>query len=318
VSISYVHSLGTASGICAQIKQRVSIPWLWQFYNFRGTPKPGGRCRSPFYEDKNPDFFISRDGSWFKDWGEPDHKGDVISFEMLASGCSRGEAIRRLQQLANLPGNGAHRLRVNARSRPREYHHSRPLRPMTLDFLERGSIEDLKRLAELRGFARAPLEMASSAGVLWFATLKGFGAWIVTDRTNYVAEARRLDGEPWAHIGGAKSWTLPGGSEGRKSWPLGIMEAENSRAIALVEGMADFLAAFHWIWAEDRSDVAPLTILGASNSIHPVALPLFAKNEYGFSRTMMRSGLTVLMQLANGKRNCAASARLWIASILGA
>jgi hypothetical protein len=113
------------------------------------------------------------------------------------------------------------------------------LRPMTLDFLERDSEDDLKRLAELRYLAREALEMASSAGVLWFATLRSHRAWIVTDCNRFVAEARRLDGQPWAHIDGAKSWTLPGGSEGRKSWPIGIMEAENSRAIALVEGIAE-------------------------------------------------------------------------------
>jgi len=145
---------------------------------------------------------------------------------------------------------------------------------MTLDFLERGSTDDLKGLAELRCLAREALEIASTAGVLRFATLKGCRAWIVTDRTRYVAEARRIDGQPWEDIN-AKAWTLPRGSEGRKRWPLGIVEAQSFRAIALVEGAPDFLAAFHWIWVESRPDVAPVAILGASMSIHPVALRLF-------------------------------------------
>jgi len=165
-------------------------------------------------------------------------------------------------------------LAVNARLQPPRYQDSRSLQPMTLDFLERGSTDDLKRLADLRCLAGEALEIAASAGALWFATLKGLRAWIVTDRTRYVAEARRLDGQLWQHIS-AKSWTLPGGSEGRKRWPLGILEAQTCRAIALVEGAPDFLAAFHWIWAENRSGVAPVAILGASLSIHPVALPLF-------------------------------------------
>jgi hypothetical protein len=50
--------------ICAEIKQRVSIPWLWRYRNLPGDPIPGRRCRSPFYHDKNPDFFISRDGDY--------------------------------------------------------------------------------------------------------------------------------------------------------------------------------------------------------------------------------------------------------------
>jgi hypothetical protein len=266
-------------GICAEIKQRVSIPSLWRYHNLLGDPVPGRRCRSPFYHDKNPDFFISRDGDWFVDHGEPSHKGDVISFEMLASGCTRGDAIRKLRELASLPKNGAHRLPVNARLQSRQYQDSGQLRPMTLDFLERGSGDDLERLAELRRVAREGLKIACDAGALWFATLKGVRAWIVTDRNRYVAEARRLDGKSWDHIGGAKTWTLPGGTEGRKKWPLGILEAQNSRAIALVEGSADFIAAFHWIWAEGRRDVIPAAMLGACLPIHAVALPFFANKR---------------------------------------
>jgi hypothetical protein len=63
--------------ICAEIKQRVSIPWLWRYRNLPGDPIPGRRCRSLFYHDKNPDFFISRDGDWFVDHGESNHKGDA-------------------------------------------------------------------------------------------------------------------------------------------------------------------------------------------------------------------------------------------------
>jgi hypothetical protein len=261
-----------ASTICAQIKQRISIPWLWQYHNLPGAPKPGGRCRSPFYPDKNPDFEISRDGSRFTDWGKPDHWGDVITFEQLATGCTPGEAIRKLRELASISaGNGAPSFTVNARSQCWEYQDCRPLRSMTLDFLERGSTDDLKRLAALRCLALEALQMASAAGVLRFATLKGFRAWLVTDQMRLVVEARRLDGRPWEHIN-AKCWTLPGGN---KRWPLGIVEAQTCRAIALVEGSGDFLPAFHLIWSEDRSDVAPVAILGASMSIHPVALPYF-------------------------------------------
>jgi hypothetical protein len=276
---SRTNSPGGAITICAQIKQRISIPWLWQFHNLPGAPKPGRRCSSPFYYDNNPDFFISRDGSWFVDHGEPDHKGDIISFEMLASGCTRSGAIHKLRQLASLPENGARSFPINARSQPRRYQDSRPLQPMTLDFLERGSTDDLKRLADLRCLAGEALEIAAAAGALWFATLKGSRAWVVTDRTRYVAEARRLDGRLWEHIN-KKSWTLPGGSEGRKRWPLGILEAnEGGKALALVEGSADYVAAFHWIWAEARRDVVPVGILGAALSIHPVALRLFAKKR---------------------------------------
>ena len=212
------------------------------------------------------------------DHGEPDHKGDVISFEILASGCTLGEAIRKLRQLASLPENGARRLPVNARSQPREYQNSASLQPMTLDFLERGNHDDVKRLAELRCIAREAVEICGCRWCIWFATLWNSRAWIVTDRMRYVAEARRLDGQLWEHLDGKpKVWTQPGS---RKSWPLGIFEAnEKGKTLILVEGSADYVAAYHWIWAEARSDVSPIGMLGAGPSIHPVALPLFAKKR---------------------------------------
>jgi hypothetical protein len=206
-------------------------------------------------------------GSWIH--GEPDHRGDVIAFEQLASGCTRGEAIRRLRALVRLPQIASHGFLRSARLPPAQH---QQLRRMSLDFLERGTAEDLKRLAALRCLAREALEISSDAGVLRFATLRGRRAWIATDQMRCVAEARRLDGKVWEHIGGKKAWTLPGGN---KKWPLGIFEAQNSRVIVLVEGSADFIAAYHCIWAEARRDVAPVAILGASMSIHPVALRLF-------------------------------------------
>jgi len=303
-----VHSLTSravgANTICAQIKQRITIPWLWQYHNLPGEPKLGGRCRSPFYHDKNPDFFISRDGSWFVDHGKPDHKGDVITFEQIAAGTTRRNAIGKLRELASLPENGARRLTVNVRSRPLEYEDSGKLQPMRLDFLERGTADDLRRLAELRCLAREALEIASAAGVLRFATLKGFRSWLVTDQMRFVVEARRLDGQPWAHIGNKKSWTLPGGS---KRWPLGIVEAKSCRAIALVEGMPDFLAAFHCIWAEDRSDVAPVAMLGVSMSIHPVALRLFRGKR-----------VRIFPHFDAGRFTGFHAARKWEAQLLGA
>ncbi len=99
-----------------------------------------------------------------KDWGEPDQKGDVLDFEMLASRCTPGEAIRRLRQLANLPEDATRRLRVNTRAQPREINTAGPLEPMPLDFLERGITGDLKRLAKLRCLAPETVQMAQGDG----------------------------------------------------------------------------------------------------------------------------------------------------------
>ena len=70
--------------------------------------------------------------------------------------------------------------------------------------------------------------MASSAGVLRFATIKGFRAWDRDGRTRYVAEARRLDGQPWEHIDGAKSYTYQGGA---KAGNVGLSASSKLRNI---------------------------------------------------------------------------------------
>src|SRR5439155_14929721 len=125
----------------------------------------------------------SRDGSWFIDHGEQDHRGDVITFEQLAVGCTRGEAIRILGELASL-----RQVACNApKVRPENCNAVRllppkELRALKLDFLQRGTTDDLKRLAALRGFALEALEIATSAGLLRFATFRGSRAWVVTDK----------------------------------------------------------------------------------------------------------------------------------------
>jgi hypothetical protein len=131
----------------------------------------------------------------------------------------------------------------------------------------------MARLAILRNLSFEGLQLSSERGLLWFATLKGFDAWIVTDSERVNAQARRMDGKPWRHIG-AKAWTLPGSWA---SWPVGIREARQFDCIALVEGGPDLLAAFHFIASEGREkDSAPVAMLGASQRVHEQALRFFA------------------------------------------
>jgi hypothetical protein len=87
-----------------------------------------------------------------------------------------------------------------------------------------------------------------------------------------------MDGLPWEHIG-AKAWTLPGAWA---SWPIGIMEAGPFPAITLCEGGPDLLAAHYFaLWEQashhTRRDVqcSPVAMLGATQRIHPDALPMF-------------------------------------------
>jgi len=77
---------------------------------------------------------------------------------------------------------------------------------------------------------------------------------IITDAARVNAQAGRMDGQCWNHLAGnPKAWTLPGSWA---SWPIGITEARDFRAIALCEGGPDFLAA-HYLALWNRLHISP-------------------------------------------------------------
>ncbi|MDR2628486.1 MAG: hypothetical protein LBC30_00600, partial [Puniceicoccales bacterium] len=88
-----------------------------------------------------------------------------------------------------------------------------------------------------------------------------------------------LDGQPFVFQDNstAKARTI-----GTPSWPVGIPTAKE--VILLCEGSSDFLAAYSLIYTEDLENLAaPVTILGASNVIHPDTLKHFQdKRMLGF------------------------------------
>lgn len=127
-------------------------------------------------------------------------------------------------------------------------------------------------LATLRGISVEGVWLAYARGLLCFGIYRTRLAWFMLDASQRVAQARRLDGLPWAQ--GVKAWTLPGS---QAAWPVGIGEAQSFPAIALCEGGPDLLAACAFIMAEGRErDVAPVTMLGGCARIHADALPMFA------------------------------------------
>ena len=91
-----------------------------------------------------------------------------------------------------------------------------------------------------------------------------------------MTEYRRLDGEYWPayqSLASRKSH-CPGSG---KDWPVGTLESESYRKIAMVEGPPDFLAIFQFLLAEAKEDsVAPVAMLGAANHlINAEALQFF-------------------------------------------
>jgi hypothetical protein len=130
-----------------------------------------------------------------------------------------------------------------------------------------GSRRELLSVSRLRGIALEGIELASERGLLRFAEWREQACWIVTDGSRVNAQARRLDGKPFVVEGTSrKAITLPGS---RACVPLGLLEAREFPAVAIVEGGPDLLAAHGCIWAEDRSDVAIVAMMGASHRPGP-------------------------------------------------
>lgn len=218
-------------------------------------------------------------GSW-KDWATAEHHGDLIDLWRFSRGCSLGEAIRATAQWLNVEHHtpAVPRARI---AKPKQ--ELKPASQHWLDLqrgLRRGTISELDALACQRGLPSfAGLELASRAGQLHFADVHDDGfdwpAWILTDPDRINAQARRVDGKRWTKHD-IKAKTIPGITGLNASWPIGLSAAAG-KDIALVEGGPDMLAAWHLIWAEERTrEITPVCIPGTSHRIPDLALPLFA------------------------------------------
>ena len=110
----------------------------------------------------------------------------------------------------------------------------------------RGSYgREIEAIAEFRGLSIEGVSLAAEVGLLQCADSSEGRAWIVTDSRRRNAQARRIDGQTWKHIGDKKAWTLPGSEA---AWLIGLSEAAPFPLIFLVEGGPDLLAAFHPVW----------------------------------------------------------------------
>lgn len=238
-----------------------------------------GLC--PFHPERTPSFHVHPERGFYKCFG-CGAGGDVIDFVRGTEGLTFAAAVEALAVRAGLPPPATPLERDPRRSIPTLSIEVREPSKSWLrlqSVMHPGTITELSSLATLRHLpSLAPLELATRHGQLFFGPVYDDGfdwpAWILTDGSRRNAQARRLDGQPWSGIGNKKAKTIAG-SEAK--WPVGIHEAAPGLDIALVEGAPDFLAAWHFIWANEAvSRVRPVAMFGAANPIHAEALPLFA------------------------------------------
>jgi hypothetical protein len=255
-----------------EAKAKLTIPVLWRMFNLRGDP--GSPCRSPFREDRSPSFSVFDDGRRWIDHATAE-RGDAIDFLAKIKGISNASAFIELLSMADgaaqQPASTMHRSEAKPEPRPGP----------KLEGIEPCSPDDLWQIAKLRSIPLGGLRLAHERKLLFAFSHPCQGrCWLVTDDVRRNAISRRLDGKPFVdqdpNTGEtsekkSKCWK---GSEA--NWPIGIAQASGFPAIALCEGMPDFLAAFWLAYAGAvESLVAPVCMTGSSCNIHADALPQF-------------------------------------------
>jgi hypothetical protein len=257
-----------------QIREAITISVLWEKFYPGTVPSPRQRnaCHCPWRKDEHPSFWVSRDDrAWLdRTTGE---KGNAFNFYIEAMGCDAAKAFKDLLQMfegnLGMPPLGKAEP-VTAEPRRRQWHPK----------LHKPSSDELIAISVLRSIAVDGLRIAVDRGFLWTIEWREAEAFVVTDRSRKSYIARKIDGNLWED--GNKATFLPGS---KSAWPIGILEAHDYPAIALVEGSPDLLAAVGHAWASGVEDhIAPVCMSTAGVTIPDDTLSYFKdKNVRIFS-----------------------------------
>lgn len=255
-----------------EAKEKMPLPGMLLHLGLGKYAKPS--CKSPLREEDNASFgiFETTAGYRWKDHGS-NRGGDEVQFLADYLRIDNRKNFWLLSQLYCAIAREFTGASVSA------------VEPIDSALPDRsgfgaGSDDQLSALSVLRGIPVDALVWAQDRGVLvfnedWYGT-PVFG---VTDQSGRVLEIRRLDGKGFDAVGDLlprKSHAVKGT---KKSWPVGVLEAQTFDSIALVEGVPDFLAAHAFIMQEQGTGAtrkcAPVAMLGASTSINDEALQYF-------------------------------------------
>lgn len=280
VAVSFVDTINAAA-------TKLRLPGVARMLGFY-LPESPGTCLSPFRDEKNPSFswFVGSDGKdrW-KDFASGE-RGDCVDFIVKASGLTIRDASLDLVKWAGVslsPSAACGNIRALPKqispAKPPELPTKPPELPTLPHDLRQATQDDLSKLIGGRGWGipQNRLQGPAESLQLMFGTLLGHSAWLLLDRKGpspRFFEARRLDGNAWAH--GAKSH-----ARGRKAL-LGAEGLKPGGLAIVVEGAPDFLAA-HVLAAEGQAggwpyaaQVQPVAMLGAGLRIAPDDLGLFS------------------------------------------
>ncbi|MBL9143900.1 MAG: hypothetical protein JNM99_09485 [Verrucomicrobiaceae bacterium] len=265
-------------------KAALPIASLWARLGLPGRPpaRDGLLVSCPFPDrhkngDRKPSFNAYGGGQRFKCFG-CGIEGGAPDFIALTLGLDEKSACLRLVEMAggcsstsssSLAFSSPPSVTVECRAR------------VELPALDRGKSLARLRLMKSRSVSFGAVDLAVRHGSLGFGSVCGAACWVLGDASRRAVEARRLDRSPFpalGKLGERKAHSLKGSD---KSWPVGVellRALPTMRAVMLVEGGPDFLAALHFIYKHEVGDVWPCAMLGRTTGgkIHPEALELLA------------------------------------------
>jgi hypothetical protein len=262
-----------------KLRAALPLPELMQRLGLGEHAKKAAFC--PFHENTaTPSFSVYQKESGRAYWKCHSTCGGGDEVDLLEKhlGLSKPEALKHWKELA---GGAVHSKPVSPCRVQRAPAPALTREPVAMPSdLHDGTRDELETVARLRGVDFGAVATMKQNEVIKFGTVCGVPCWILGDRSRRIAEARRMDGAKFPSFdGGAerKVHTLRGSE---KRWPLGLMLPKELHkcfpCVLLVEGSGDFVAAYHFVHAaaETGSRWLPVAMAGASNHIHPEALPI--------------------------------------------
>ena len=278
-----------------EIRARLELRRVIEHLNL-GPLRKGSRggwvMACPFHADKSPSFAV--DGKGHEGHGHCfgcGWSGDVFAFWQAQRGGDFKAAVNDLAMIAGVRLPSDVNWTMPARPAPPKAEkrlvetEERPRLPPLRHLRE----EECAELAASRGLRPAAVWLAARTykraafsmwpmhedhGGIWSERRTGaWPSWCATDDTRNCAEFRRLDNGKYPRKDGGeiKTWSTSG-----KKWPLGAASLDGRKAVMLVEGGPDMLAAYDLLDQHGMVErVAVVCMLGAGNRMREDALPHF-------------------------------------------
>jgi hypothetical protein len=231
-------------------------------------PIKGRNVPCPLHADKRPSFsvFIGSNGIERGKCFTGCFNGDVYDLYARCYRCDRKTAFKELNHklgIATATFQLDRPLHERFQPAPKSTQRDERLHPSIP--LDQGDDRMVVDLSTLRRIHEGGVRLALERGLLGFGDYMGRPAWVITDRSGLLMQARRLDGRTWFRD--TKAITLKGSDANHL---LGVQEAAEADLLFVCEGGPDMLAAHALMYemallkAADPARIAVTGLMGAS------------------------------------------------------